>query len=575
MSNNYLNKNTIKLEANYYAIQESFLLMCDLFFNQTIKKEKLLKLYSNAQFADDRRKKEIRDSLYEMLITDFEYLKTINVRQLHFYLPDNTSFLRFNKPQKYGDNLTDIRYSVKMTNKNLKKHSGFEEGCVFNGLRNVYPLLYNNEHIGSVEISLSFDAIKKQLLQNDSCSVGFMIRKDVLEKKVFISEKNNYIASLLSEDFLHEKEFLHYNNEEGLKVIDEKIKNKIKASLSENKSFTVYQRINDKYYLISFVSIKNIEKKAVAYIFSYKETNYISKIKRERIMLHILAFLVIALFVYLLVKIDSKREVIKKQNRSLKESKNELQQTIIHLKKANENTEESEQKFRDLSNLLPVIIYEVDLEGNFMFLNKQSFKSFGYDKKIFEDKINVLQMVIAKDRDKAKQKMYEILSQGTISSTEYTALRKDGSTFPALVYSGAIVRNNKTIGIRGAMIDISELKNTEHKLIEAKKEIEKSEQKFRDLFEKSGDAMLIIENGVFVDCNQSAIDLLEYKAKEDIINLRPKEISPEKQPNGEKSRTEEIKMIDLALKNGTHRFEWIHKKKNGKLFPVEIVLTAI
>jgi signal transduction histidine kinase len=44
---------------------------------------------------------------------------------------------------------------------------------------------------------------------------------------------------------------------------------------------------------------------------------------------------------------------------------------------------------------------------------------------------------------------------------EYNVLRKDGSTYPALMDSNAIVKNGQPVGIRGIIIDITERKKVE------------------------------------------------------------------------------------------------------------------
>ncbi|MEA1877072.1 MAG: PAS domain-containing sensor histidine kinase [Bacteroidota bacterium] len=80
---------------------------------------------------------------------------------------------------------------------------------------------------------------------------------------------------------------------------------------------------------------------------------------------------------------------------------------------------------------------------------------------------------------------------------------------------------------------------------------------------------------MFTDCNQATVDLLEYEGKEDIINLHPAKLSPEIQPDGRTSIQKADEMIKIALENGTHRFEWEHKKSNGEIFPAEVLLTAI
>jgi PAS domain S-box-containing protein len=116
--------------------------------------------------------------------------------------------------------------------------------------------------------------------------------------------------------------------------------------------------------------------------------------------------------------------------------------------------------------------------------------------------------------------------------------------------------------------DITERINIESSLQE-------SEKKFRDLFEKSKDANLIILNGVFIDFNQAAIDMLGYQDKEELLNTHPGKLSPEVQPDGKSSMEKAPEMIQTALDKGSHRFIWDHQRANGEIFPVEVLLTTI
>ena len=102
-----------------------------------------------------------------------------------------------------------------------------------------------------------------------------------------------------------------------------------------------------------------------------------------------------------------------------------------------------------------------------------------------------------------------------------------------------------------------------------------SEKKYRDLFEKSADAILIIKNNKFIDCNESTLKMLGYKTKSELLNTHPSELSPEKQPDGKPSFLKADEMMKIALEKGSNRFEWDHKKANGEIFPVEVLLTAM
>ena len=106
-------------------------------------------------------------------------------------------------------------------------------------------------------------------------------------------------------------------------------------------------------------------------------------------------------------------------------------------------------------------------------------------------------------------------------------------------------------------------------------EIKKQRDTFETLFEKSADGILILDEGKFIQCNEKIVDMLHYHSKEDLLNVRPSELSPEFQPDGRRSDEKSEEMMALALKNGSHQFEWIHTKANGENFMAEITLTAI
>ncbi len=105
--------------------------------------------------------------------------------------------------------------------------------------------------------------------------------------------------------------------------------------------------------------------------------------------------------------------------------------------------------------------------------------------------------------------------------------------------------------------------------------VQKNDDKYRLLFEKFKDAILIIENEKFIDCNQAAVDMLGHKNKTQLFLTHPSEISPNTQPDGKDSFAKSEEMMGFALKNGSHIFEWDHIRANGEVFSVEVLLTTI
>lgn len=87
--------------------------------------------------------------------------------------------------------------------------------------------------------------------------------------------------------------------------------------------------------------------------------------------------------------------------------------------------------------------------------------------------------------------------------------------------------------------------------------------------------MLILQDGVFIDCNQAAVDLLGCSTKADVLALRPADLSPALQPDGYASAAKQDELIQEALINGNACFEWMHRRVDGNTFMVKVSLTAL
>ena len=107
--------------------------------------------------------------------------------------------------------------------------------------------------------------------------------------------------------------------------------------------------------------------------------------------------------------------------------------------------------------------------------------------------------------------------------------------------------------------------------------VQQSELKFRRLFEGSADALLVIDlsSNRFIDCNPAAAAMLGYAQRAELLNLRPADLSPPLQPDGQTSEAKAPVMIARAVEAGSHRFEWVHCSARRSDFPVEVLLTPI
>jgi len=103
------------------------------------------------------------------------------------------------------------------------------------------------------------------------------------------------------------------------------------------------------------------------------------------------------------------------------------------------------------------------------------------------------------------------------------------------------------------------------------------ETRFRMMFERTADALVVLDArvGQFTDCNQAAVDMMRCADKSELLALHPARFSPQFQPDGRLSSEKADEMIATAVRDGSHRFEWIHSSEHRADFPVEVLLTPI
>ena len=101
------------------------------------------------------------------------------------------------------------------------------------------------------------------------------------------------------------------------------------------------------------------------------------------------------------------------------------------------------------------------------------------------------------------------------------------------------------------------------------------QDKFKVLFDRSSDPHIIFDATGITDCNEAMIRLLGAPDKGCVLSLHPAVLSPEFQPDGRRSVEKSAEMDRIARERGHHRFEWVHRRLDGKEVPVEVALNAV
>ncbi len=171
----------------------------------------------NRLFAEGKR-----DSLLLALKEHFSLLaKKYNlIDQFQYHTPPAISFLRLHKPNKFGDDLSSFRKTVIKCNQNKKPVIGIEVGRGGPGIRIVYPVFYNNKHIGSVEFGVSLDYILNSISKIEHIDYTIGIYKDVFKqaRRFENKQKDVVIDNIIFYTFSHDtiKQIIksHYQEKE-------------------------------------------------------------------------------------------------------------------------------------------------------------------------------------------------------------------------------------------------------------------------------------------------------------------------------------------------------------------------
>ncbi len=158
------------------------------------------------------------------------------------------------------------------------------------------------------------------------------------------------------------------------------------------------------------------------------------------------------------------KQSLERRISDLQRENEQLRRSIDECKRVEEALRKSEEKYKELAEMLPQVVCEVDAQGNFTFMNCAGLQAVGYTWKEISEKLKVIDLFIPGDRERIARSMRRVLDGEKLRGAEYTVLRSDGSTFPVLVHSSRIVRNNRAVGIRGVVVDITDLRRAQEKL---------------------------------------------------------------------------------------------------------------
>ncbi len=244
-------------------------------------------------------------------------------------------------------------------------------------------------------------------------------------------------------------------------------------------------------------------------------------------------------------------------------------------RQAQDALRESEERYRSVAESVREVVFQTDAEGRYTFLNAAWEELAGFTVEESLGK-SYLEFIHPDDLPRNLEDFERMGGHGGDYAEYETRFRaKDGRPRDIEIkFREHFDEDGDLTGTSGTLSDITNRKETERALQE-------SEQRFRQLFEQSVDAIYVHdEEGRFVDCNSQACRLLGY-TREELLSMSVEEISSNVLTAEERIRQEEeggtLWQQALAGEPGvfSHGHEEENRRKDGTTFPVEVRVGSV
>lgn len=525
------------------SVEQGFYKSATLVFNNIINRPVYRQAMLEANDATPERQHEIRLQIYNSLLPVYESMESFRLKQLHFHLRNNDSFLRFHRPLKFGDNLTEIRSTVAYVNRTGQPISGFEEGRIFNGYRFVFPMTWENQPAGSVETSVSMQTILSEMSRELNQRVGFIIRKEVVDTKVFASEKSNYLQTPFSKDFLYERtgdsgqccEFMNRI------MLPWSATNELSKWLDPNKTKTLYLSDRENDHLLTFIPVKNpVSAQTIGYLIVQKDHTEYTAIE-NRLFIFWAVSILIAFVLTLLMYF-------------LKRDEAELQQK-------NQVIELQNQLFAKTQELAHVGSWELNLQKNKLYWSDEVFRIMGFAPQSFKPTFeNFMKMVHPDDRNMVNQAYQRALTNKENYNVEHRVITSQGRLRHVIEECEHFQdENGEVVRSVGTVQDVTELRMNEKRLRRLK-------DRYKQLLE---DLPIVVyrfrlDRGYAWNFVNQAIEYYTGYSSEKLLSDPTKTLFDFIHPQDQNRVRLELSKHDFA--NGPLQLDYRIRHKNGRTF---------
>ena len=231
-----------------------------------------------------------------------------------------------------------------------------------------------------------------------------------------------------------------------------------------------------------------------------------------------------------------------------------------------EEINEQKRRLEALINYSNLAIVVLDEQRKIVSCNRFFEGLFQYSEA--ELRGGILDGIVSSGRERAEAESHtEKVLAGQTVHTSGLRRKKDGTPIHVEIIGVPMIVDDDVVGAFGIYKDVSAL-------VYAQEAIREKEILYRTLFETAADAIMMIKEDLFVDCNPAALEMFAGR-KDQIVGRTPFGLSPLKQPDRQKSRDKALYLINRACQGQPQSFEWRHRRFDGSEFDAEVRLNSL
>ena len=137
---------------------------------------------------------------------------------------------------------------------------------------------------------------------------------------------------------------------------------------------------------------------------------------------------------------------------------------------------ESEQRYRELVELLPEVVFETDVDGFYTYANRRALEAFGYTAEELRTGIHMRDVVAPRDYARITENAGRILAGDVREGDEYILRRKDGIEFPVFIRAARIVQDGSIVGLRGIVVDLTQSRRAEEEKLRLEEQVRQAQK---------------------------------------------------------------------------------------------------